>query len=418
MNTLSCDVLVAGGGPAGLAAGVAAARCGARVILLERHAVLGGLATAGLVGTVCGLYLRDTAATVPRLVAGGFLREFSERLARASSTRPLPLREGLWVLPYAPRAFERLADDLVRETGELELALHATLTDVQAEGGRIVAARALAWGDALTIRPGCLVDCTGEATAAALAGAPTFDGITEQSPALVFVIENVAGDFAPQGFVHLLRCLRRGVADGYLPAGCDSLALVPGPCRDGRVAFKLALTPPAADAPPWRQVTAWERNGRALIDEIRRFLPGQVAAFRNASLAHTAIQIGVRAGRRSRGPATLTDDDVASCRKHEDAVARGCWPPERWGAAPRPELTYFLERAAYDIPLGCLRVGGLENAFVAGRCLSAEPGALASARVIGTSLATGWAAGSAAAFTATGREPAAAVALIRAQMDQ
>ena len=76
---------------------------------------------------------------------------------------------------------------------------------------------------------------------------------------------------------------------------------------------------------------------------------------------------------------------------------------ERWGQSPRPEMNYFAERDFYDIPLDCLRPVELENVFVAGRCLSAETGAMTSARVIGTALATGWAAGTAAAFQAAGR---------------
>ena len=89
---------------------------------------------------------------------------------------------------------------------------------------------------------------------------------------------------------------------------------------------------------------------------------------------------------------------------------------ERWGKSPRPEMTYFAERDYYDIPLDCLRPVELENVFVAGRCLSATTGAMTSARVIGTALATGWAAGTAAAFQASGRSLDDAVALIRKQM--
>ena len=99
-------------------------------------------------------------------------------------------------------------------------------------------------------------------------------------------------------------------------------------------------------------------------------------------------------------------------------VARGCWPMERWTNSPRPEMTYFNELDYYEVPLDCLRAAELDNVFVAGRCLSAATGAMTSARVIGTAMATGWAAGTAAAFQALGRPLDEAVATIRDQMDQ
>ena len=89
---------------------------------------------------------------------------------------------------------------------------------------------------------------------------------------------------------------------------------------------------------------------------------------------------------------------------------------ERWGNSPKPEMTYFAERDYYDLPLDCLRPVELDNVFVAGRCFSATTGAMTSARVIGTALATGWAAGTAAAFFAAGQPLDEAVAHIRKQM--
>jgi hypothetical protein len=91
---------------------------------------------------------------------------------------------------------------------------------------------------------------------------------------------------------------------------------------------------------------------------------------------------------------------------------------ERWTKSPKPEMTYFAEREYYNIPLDCLRPVELDNVFVAGRCFSATTGAMTSARVIGTALATGWAAGTAAAFQVMGRPLDDAVTAIRRQMSQ
>src|ERR1035438_7343988 len=100
---ISCDVLVIGGGAAGVAAATAAGRAGARVVLLERYGFLGGLATSAQVGTICGLYLQDTTSAEATPVAGGFANEFASRLQSAAGTKPLRVDPGLWVLPYSDR---------------------------------------------------------------------------------------------------------------------------------------------------------------------------------------------------------------------------------------------------------------------------------------------------------------------------
>ncbi|HEV2318711.1 MAG TPA: FAD-dependent oxidoreductase, partial [Verrucomicrobiae bacterium] len=99
---LSCDVLVIGGGAAGIGAATAAGRAGAQTILLERYGFLGGLASAAWVGTICGLYLRDTTGTEAVPVSGGFPQDFASRVQKHSGATPLCADSGLWVLPYHP----------------------------------------------------------------------------------------------------------------------------------------------------------------------------------------------------------------------------------------------------------------------------------------------------------------------------
>jgi hypothetical protein len=412
-TTLTCDVLVIGGGAAGVAAATAAGRAGAKVVLLERYGFLGGLATIAQVGTICGLYLRDTTGAEAVPVAGGFANEFAARLQQAVGTKPLRMDRGLWVLPYFPPGFARVADAVVGELKNVQLILHATVSETRAENSRISEVRALAWNESLPLRPTVIVDCTGEATAAALAGASSENGATNQAPALVFVLENVDPGLAGRGLLEVRRELRLAVQSGALPALCERLSLIPGTGVNGRFAFKFSLLPANPDRALWQQVTDWERESRALLDPLVRFLTQKVAAFRNARLESVAPQLGVRSGRRILGRARLTDEEVLNARKSPRGVARGCWPMERWTTSPKPEMNYFAERDYYDIPLDCLRPVELENVFVAGRCLSAETGAMTSARVIGTALATGWAAGTAAAFQAAGRSLDDSVALIQ-----
>ncbi len=361
-TTLTCDVLVIGGGAAGVAAATAAGRAGAKVVLLERYGFLGGLATTAQVGTICGLYLRDTTGAEAVPVAGGFANEFAARLQQAGGTKPLRVDRGLWVLPYFPPDFARVADAVVGELKNVQLILHATVAETRADNFRINEVRALAWNEPLLIRPTALVDCTGEATAAALAGASSENCATDQAPALVFVLENVDPGLAERGLLEVRRALRLGVESSTLPALCERLSLIPGSGANGRFAFKISLLPASPDRVLWQQVTDWERESRALLDPLARFLKQKVTAFRNARLASVAPQLGVRSGRRILGPARLTDEDVLNARKSPQGVARGCWPMERWTTSPKPEMNYFAERDFYDIPLDCLR-GGIGKCF-------------------------------------------------------
>ena len=410
---LNCDVLVIGGGAAGIAAAVAAGRSGAKTILLERYGFLGGLATTAQVGTICGLYLRDTAGAEATPVSGGFAQEFASRLQQAGGTKPMCVDRGLWVLPYSPPDFASVADAVVGEIKNVNLILHATVGDVRADNSKIISVRALAWNEPIEIISQAVVDCTGEATAAALAGASSENGATDQSPALVFVLENVDLALAQRGLLEVRRELRVAVQNGILPPICERISVVPGSGAHGRLALKFSLLPANPNLALWQQVTDWERESRTLLAPLEKFLVQNVAAFRNARLDSVAPQLGVRSGRRILGRARLTDEEVLSTKKSPTGIAHGCWPMERWTSAPKPEMNYFAERDFYDIPFDCLRPVELENVFVAGRCLSAETGAMTSARVIGTALATGWAAGTAAAFQASGRSLNEAVTLIR-----
>lgn len=396
-------MLVIGGGAAGIGAAAAAGRAGAKTILLERYGFLGGLATTAQVGTICGLYLQDKTGANATPVSNGFANEFSLRLQNSGGTKPLRVDPGLWVLPYSPPTFARVADEILSESKNVKIILHATFGEARAENSRMNLVRALAWNEPLNFSPKTIVDCTGEATAAALAGANSENGGNDQAPALVFILENVDPGLAERGLLEVRRELRRAVESSSLPAICERLALVPGNGANGRLALKLSLLPANPDCALWQQVTDWERESRALLEPLHRFLVENVAAFKNARLDSVAPQLGVRSGRRILGRARLTDDEVLRTQKSLRGIARGCWPMERWGKSPRPEMTYFAERDFYDIPLDCLRPVELENVFVAGRCLSAETGAMTSARVIGTALATGWAAGTAAAFQAADR---------------
>lgn len=402
---LTYDVVVVGGGPAGLAAAVSAARRGARTALVERYGFLGGMATAGMVSTICGLY-RTASAGDPEPLNDGFADTFARRLAALPGCAA-PVRRGrTFVLPYTPFAFACLADEVTTAEPALDVHLHAALTGVTAAGGAIESVRVSTSDGALELAARAVVDTSGDAVVADHAGAAT-DTVPlaeRQLSALVFVLQGVdTAALGAGGRVAVLRALVTAEQAGRLPKGASNVTFGPSP-QPGEVVCKLALTGLAEERPRSRSfLTVAEQEGRRralAVIEILKTLP----PFRSAFVSHAAPQVGVRESRRIVGRYTLTRDDVLAARTFEDAVARAAWPIELWHDGQLGATYEYLEDGrAYEIPLRCLRARDVPNLFMAGRCMSASHEALGSARVIGTCLATGDAVGRAAAAYADTR---------------
>ena len=404
-GSLSYDVVVIGGGAAGLAAAVSAARTGARTALVERYGFLGGMATAGMVSTICGLYLTSSAGP-PEPLNAGLADEIARRLAGMPGCGE-PVRRGrTHVLPYTPFAFACLADELTTKASSLDVYLHTFLTALESSARRIDALRVATWERVVELRPRAVVDASGDAAATHLAGAATVTTplAERQLPSLVFVLQHVDTDALGSGpRVSLLRSLAAAEQEGRLPKGAANLALGASP-QPGEIVCKLTLSGITEELPASREfLTLAEQEGRKRAFAVTEFLK-TLPAFSRAFVSHAAPQVGVRESRRAIGRYQLTRDDVLSGRKFEDGVARASWPIELWEEG-RLGATYewLDDRTHYDIPLRCLQTRDVENLFVAGRCMSATHEALGSARVIGTCLAAGEAVGRAAARCAEAR---------------
>jgi hypothetical protein len=357
------------------------------------------MATAGMVSTVCGLYLTASGGP-PELVDDGFPATFARRLSAMPGCSG-PVRRGRTVvLPYTPFAFACVADELTTAARGLDVYLHASLVDVDTAGNRIASLRVSTWEQALDLVARAVVDTSGDAAVGEGAGAATELAplADRQLCSLVFVLQHV--DTAALGTgarVALLRALVTAEHEGRLPKGasCLTLGLSPQP---GEVVCKLALGGVAEECRPGRSfLTAAEQEGRRRALAVTELLK-TMAPFARAFVSHAAPQVGVRETRRLAGRYRLTRDDVLSARVFDDAVARGSWPIELWqDGQPGATYEYLPDGRAYDIPLRCLQARDVANLFMAGRCISASREALGSARVIGTCLATGHAAGTAAA---------------------
>lgn len=402
------DVVVCGGGPAGLGAALAAAEEGASVVLLERYGFLGGNLTAAAVGTMCGLYVR-TAPGAFDLVTGGLARRFADGLTeRGAGLGPYPFKDTA-VLLYVPWAAKRLADHLVTESPaaeRIDLLLHALVSDVVVDpdtgalSGVVLATKQ----GPKAVLGRVVVDATGDADVAVAAGVPWAAGGTgeRQFGSMQFVLQHVDLAAAMAGG---LGALADAIAEHGDHLTRDGGAVIPT-FREGEVIgamIRLSRDGAPLDGTDVRDLTWGELEGRRRAEEAAAFLAEHVPGFAEAYLADTAVQQGVRETRHIVGRVTLTGADVAGRARFPDAVAAAAWPQEYHVHGRSTEYTFLPDGEAYQVPYRSLvPAEGPANLLVAGRCLSADHHALASCRVMAPCFAFGEAAGVAAALAVHG----------------
>ena len=385
---MKVDVLVLGGGSAGLAAAVTAARAGARTLVIERQGMLGGMGTVSLVHTFCGLYLLD--AERPEIANPGLCGEIADRTRARTGLEPVKMGR-CWVLPQHPVEFARLADELVAESGA-RVRFHSEAVGLEptADGWKL---RVACRGMLGEIEAGWLIDASGDAVAAALLGWADDRAAAEklQRPAYVAGLHGLTDEV--DGLA-LAGRLVDGVRSGTLPK--DALGLhFRGSGRPGEAFATLDLSgeeggaydPTSADC-----LSALEATGRAVISAAVGFLRDRQPGWENACVAHWPARAGVRESRRWRGRETLTGEAILAGERRDDEVVLATWPLELRETNRGPRLRYPAEGRPAGIPAGALLPQGLERIAVAGRCLSCDHEAQASIRVMGTCFATGEAA--------------------------
>ena len=412
------DVLVVGGGSAGVAAAVSAARSGAQTLLVERGAALGGMAPAALVHSICGLYRLpdpDESSSAcglairkrePLFANPGFAEEFAARLIACGGATG-PIRMGrVEVLLQRPTAFATMCDRFVRDTPGLEVRLH---TDLVRMAGSFQEASLCCRGHEEQVRAHAVIDATGDAIAAALGGAACEQetGSRLQRPAFIFVLQNVTVFLSDDTRLKLAGRLAAAVSAGTLSEGVLGAALRSSG-RQGEVFVTIDLDAPGYDPFDAACLTDLEIQGRALAEEIAAFLRAEAQGFQDSFISAFPTRIGVRESRRIIGEYRLETADLTNGARFDDAVALATWPMELRETNRGARLRFPLHGAACDIPLRSLRARGHPHLFVAGRCIASSHEAQASIRVIGTCLATGEAAGFAAALVAREDECCAA----------
>ncbi|HET6602369.1 MAG TPA: FAD-dependent oxidoreductase [Gaiella sp.] len=389
------DVLVVGAGSAGATAAIAAARTGARTLLVDRFGFLGGTSTAVL-DTFYAFY---TPGERPEKVVSGIPDEVVARLIERGMAFERPNTYGAGTgITYDPETLKRVWDELTEEAGVRTL-LHSFAFGVSVEGGRVTGVDVATKSGVRRLRAAVVVDASGDADVCALAGAP-FEppGEGVQSLSTVFRMANVDVERAEAVPKQELWERMREARD----SGRYALTRIEGSVhRTPHEGVMMALMTRVrnVDATDADQLAAAEREGRRQAHEYFRFLRENVPGYERAALVSTSPAIGVRESRRIVGEHVLTADEILAATQFPDQVARCGAPIEEHHAGDDTRWVYLADGSTYGIPFRALQPHGLENVLVAGRCFSATHDAHASARSMGTCMAMGQAAGTAAALT-------------------
>ncbi len=420
MKTIEADVVVCGGGPAGVNAAIAAGRSGARTVLIERYGFIGGMSTAALV------YPWMTFHTLQgKQVIKGIAQEIVDRLT-AMNGSPGHLRDTVGftntITPYHPEMYKVLAVDMLKEA-DVKLLLHSMMHEAYTECGRIESVRLATKSGKIDVKGKVFVDATGDADLANLAGAPCLqgregDGLTQpmtmkfrmRGVDLVrvkrYMLEHPDEFYGKTPFDELERLPLSGVLGFFkhwkqadLPINRDQVLFFTGPESDEVLVNTTRVQ--GLNGLDVEDLTEAEELGRKQVLMVANFMTANLPGFEKASISNVGAQIGIRETRRIDGRYALQAEDVVQGRRFADAIARSGYPIDIHDPSGKGVKAAWVQGdGAYDIPYRCLLPQGIDNLLAGGRCISTSHEALATTRLTPSCMATGQAAGTAAGLAA------------------
>ncbi len=408
-------------GNAGCAAALAAARSGARTLLVERYGFLGGTATAAMVGPWMTFHSGNDR------IVGGIAQEIVERLiALGGSPGHIPDSSGYvpTITPFDPEIHKALLFDLMRES-KVDLLLHALVVNaVRDQRGAVRGATFATVAGSRTLFAKRTIDSTADAFVAAAAGVALQQGDERgrvQPASLMFRLSHVDMDAVaayvrthPDQMRTSLKAHERTPAALTAVAGLYELwAAAQASGIDvprELVSFFISPYPDEVTVNMTRVIdvdpldpddlTRAEVAARGQAMRLVAFFRERVPGFAHARIAATATQIGVRESRRIVGEYTLTRDDILERHTFDDAIARSAYPIDIHNPSGSGTTTHRLPPGtSYEIPYRCLEPRDVDDLLVAGRCISTTHEALASTRLTPTVMTLGQAAGTAAALS-------------------
>ncbi|MBN1345156.1 MAG: FAD-dependent oxidoreductase [Phycisphaerae bacterium] len=412
-SRLAVDVLVVGGGPAGIAASLSAARLGASVLLVEQQGCLGGLGTSGLVPGFCPM------SDGERVIVGGIGREVVDRLRERGGTGADDGPEQWDWIAFNPESLKVLYDEMVGEAG-VGVRFFTTLVDVLVEGRQVRGAVFSGRSGPYAVEARTFVDATGDGLLSYLSGAACEIGDEAgrlQPPTLCSIFAGVDWETfkgwreGDQPGAAVQRAVEQAIKEGFFSSPDRHHS---GAWRTGRrLAGMNVGHAHGVNGADDEQLTEGIIRARRVVQENFAFYRKYVRGFEEAELAATAALLGVRETRRVVADYMLSEGDFVARRSFADQIGRYNYPIdlhppaatdadyEAFLAEFRGEYVYGAGQS-YGIPLRSLIVRDLDNVMVAGRCMGTDRKMQGSTRVMPCCFITGQAAGVAAAMAAGG----------------
>lgn len=415
---IAADVVVAGGGPAGLCAAVAAGRAGKRTVLVERYGFIGGMTSAALV------YPWMTFHTLEgKQVIGGLAQEIVDRLQQRNAS-PGHMRDTVGftrtLTPFRLEAFQVLAMDMLEEAG-VKVLLHSFVERVHTEEGRIQNLSLATKSGPVVVKGQVFVDATGDADVAHLAGVPCLkgresDGKTQPmtlkfrmrgvdlAKVKAYMIEHPDEFYKRTPVGELPELKLTGICgffkhwkEAALPINRDQVLFFAGPGDDEVLVNTTRVQ--GLDGTDVEQLSIAEAEGRRQALMVAEFMTRSLPGFEKASVSQIGAQIGVRESRRIHGVYVLETENVVSGRRFKDVIARSGYPVDIHDPTGQGVKSEWVRGdGAYDIPYRSLLAREVDNLLAAGRCISTTHEALGTTRLTPSCMATGQAAGTAAAL--------------------
>ena len=407
------DVVVCGGGPAGLLAATAASRTGRSTLLIEKYGFLGGAGTMGGLATFCGVHARSYGTDIQSV--HGYVDELLERMAAMDglNTPHLSVDDRIAALSYDISAFKIAADELVL-AGGAELLFHTSVVGiVKADDATIDAVIVESKSGRGAIRGRFFIDGTGDADLAAWSGAPYERSEHLMYPSLMFRINGVHPDEAGPAWKTVRRLM-----DEAEEAGTHRFPRKKPIVRPQRnpLEWRSNLTQlsnadgSAVDGTNAFQLTHGEIQGRRQVKDTFAFIKAVTPGFQDSYIVDIAPSIGIRETRRIIGQYQLTEQDVLGCADFDDTIGVNGWPVE---AHVVGDVEFRFppvdSRGFNQLPYRMLVPQLVDNLLVVGRCASMTQGGQSSGRVTGPCFAMGQAAGTAAHLALSGDGTAANV---------
>ncbi len=398
------DVVVAGGGAAGVGAALGAAKAGAKVCLVEKYGFLGGAATSSQVLAYCGFFQQGDK---PIQAVGGAGEQVLDVL-RGLGVEAKPYHSettGNWIVLLDPERLKVALDRICAEHN-IDVLMHSRVAAASRTGAHIESVTVAGMDGRERIGAEAFVDASGDANLALVSGMDFRIGDEEgrlQAATMPLRIGGLSADLKLDR-----EAIKQAVAE-YNKTGPFPIHRTDGGIYTkvpGTTDFWWLIVDLEIDDLNSRSFTGAERKGReiamALVASLRKTVPG----FENAWLANTGPQLGIRESRHPQARYQMTYEDVVEGRQRSDGIARAAWPIELHGEAGKP-VYHSVGRDGYcHVPLDAIRASRIDNLWYAGRVIGADSRAYGSIRVMGTAFATGEAAGTAAALSAeTGKAP-------------